>query len=406
MESVIFNTHDVILLITAWQCILVATLLLTLSRGHMPRNLFLALFLLSHAAIPMDILINFGAEFRNVALNFSPNLFYIFGFAYWLEGPLLLWYTRSVIYKDYQPKRHEWLYLVPFMAYVCYEIFFYYSLTPEAKLALQQGYQLELAPKYMNYVTLFREFFRLAFGVACLLEIRRYRATLRENYSDIQALDFKWLNLLVMGFLIVRIMAVIVVIMIFASLHFGFSMDYSSVGLSANYLAFLLVSILIFFSLTHSWMIGGVAENDALENDCGTRERCYDDKQIDRLLEHMHREKPYLQHSLTISQLAQQVGIHQKVLSTIINRHFDCNFFEFINRYRIEEVKEILLDPTNTKMSVLDALYTAGFNSKATFNTLFKKAVGQTPSEFRRRNSKKEASIQLPDPLDANEATV
>lgn len=380
MESVVFNTHDVVLLMTAYQCILYAILLMALSHEQMPKNLFLALFLLSWAAIPLDILINFGAEFRNVALEISPNLFYIFGFAYWLEGPLLLWYTRSAIYRNYRPKKHEWLYLLPFIVYVCYEIFFYYSLSAPEKLSLQQGYDLATAPKYMNYVTFFREVFRLAFGIACLVEIRRYRATIRDTFSDIRSIDFSWLNLLVMGFLVLRILAFVVATMILGSIHFGLDMDFSSMGLTANYLAFILISMLIFFSLKHSSLIGGV--NEELAKAAPRERELFDDDQIQKLLDHMRRRKPYLQHSLTLDQLAGQLDMNPKLLSNIINRHFNRNFFEFINHYRIEEAKRLLPD---SRTNVLDTLYAAGFNSKSTFNSLFKKSVGMTPSDYRKK---------------------
>lgn len=381
-ESVIFNTHDVVLLMTAYQCILYAILLVALSGEsgeHLLRNLFLVLFLLSCAAIPMDLLINFGAEFRNVALETSPNLFYIFGFAYWLDGPLLLWYTRSVLYKNYRPKKHEWLYLLPFIAYLCYEILFYYSLSPEAKLALQQGYDLATAPKYMNYVTFFREVFRFAFGVTCLIEIRRYRATIRDTFSDVQAIDFRWLNLLVIGFLLLRVLNVIMAVMLLATIHFGFSANFGSVGLAGNYLTFFLISMLIFFSLKHSSVVGGMEEQ--AKANAWEKER-FDEVHIQKLLGHMEQEKPYLQHSLTIDHLAEQVGMSTRLLSSIMNRHFNRNFFEFINQYRIEEAKRLL---AQQGMNVLDILYAAGFNSKSTFNMLFKKSVGMPPSDYRKK---------------------
>jgi len=384
MDSIIFNTHDVVLLMTAYQCILYSILLLMACRGHMPRNLFLALFLLSHAAIPLDILINFGKEFRYVAMDISPNLFYVFGFAYWLEGPLLLWYTRSVLYKDYRPKKNEWIYLVPFVVYLIYEIAFYYSLSSEEKLALQLGYDLTLAPQYMNYVTLVREIIRLCFGIACVLEIHRYRTRIRDNFSDIQSIDFRWLNLLVDGFLILRVIAVLVALMILASIHSGFNLDFSTVGLTANYLAFLLVSVLIFFSLRHSSIIASVEES--LVKPTNGEKVPYGQNDIERLLQLMDTQKPYLQHSLTVDELAGAVGLDQKTLSSMINRHFGKNFYEFINSYRIEWARQLLKDEQHRHSSILDILYESGFNSKATFNTLFKRRVGLTPSEYRKRH--------------------
>jgi AraC-like DNA-binding protein len=96
----------------------------------------------------------------------------------------------------------------------------------------------------------------------------------------------------------------------------------------------------------------------------------------------MEQEKPYLQHSLTIDQLAEQVSMSPRLLSSIMNRYFKRNFFEFVNQYRIEEAKRLL---AQRGMSVLDVLYSAGFNSKSTFNMLFKKSVGMPPSDYRKK---------------------
>ncbi len=170
MYQVIFNTHDVVLLMTAYQCILFAILLLTMKREKPLSNFFLAFFLLQQAAIPLDILISFGAEFRNVALNWSPNLFYVFGFGYWLEAPFLLWYTRSLIYKDYRLTKKDLFYLIPFFSYLIYQVLFYYRLELQDKQHLQEDYNLFSAPYYMNYVTLFRELFRAALG--CYVHFR------------------------------------------------------------------------------------------------------------------------------------------------------------------------------------------------------------------------------------------
>ena len=83
-------------------------------------------------------------------------------------------------------------------------------------------------------------------------------------------------------------------------------------------------------------------------------------------------------------------------LSNLINRKFDCNFFEFVNNYRVEAAKKILMDKNAADKSMLDVMYDVGFNSKATFNTLFKKKVGITPSEFRKLAAKADSeNIQV-----------
>ena len=72
-------------------------------------------------------------------------------------------------------------------------------------------------------------------------------------------------------------------------------------------------------------------------------------------------------------------------VSAIIKTHYGTNFFEFINSYRIEEVKRLLLMEEHKTDNILDIIYLAGFNSLSTFHRFFKRLVGVTPTEYRRQ---------------------
>ncbi|WP_237158037.1 helix-turn-helix domain-containing protein [Shewanella psychrophila] len=98
----------------------------------------------------------------------------------------------------------------------------------------------------------------------------------------------------------------------------------------------------------------------------------------------MKTNKPYLNHLLTLENLANQLDLTSRSLSQIINRHFKQNFFEFINSYRIDESKRLLEQNENTNTTMLQIMEQAGFNSKATFNTFFKKTLGLTPTQYRK----------------------
>lgn len=391
MEATIFNTHDVVLLMTAYQCILFAILLLTARRERRLTNTLLALFLLQQAAIPLDILISFGAEFRAIALGWSPNLFYVFGFGYWLEGPLLLWYTRSLVYKDYRLTARDLIYLIPFALYLVHQLLFYYSLDFATKKTIQEEYDLLIAPHYMNFVTLFRDMFRAALGVLCLWEIRRYGTHLKHNYSNVEKLDLTWLKLLVIGFLGIRLWAVWVAVLLILSITLGISVDFETAGLFGNYITFILVSILIFFGLSHSTVCEGL-DSRTTDNE-NSKEEAKDKikpEMAESVSRWMEEEKPYLIPALTLEKLAGQLQMPPRTLSNIINRHFNCNFFEFVNHYRVEEAKRLLADPQAAGKNMIDLMYDMGFNSKATFNALFKKKVGMTPSEFRKQASQQQ----------------
>ncbi len=98
----------------------------------------------------------------------------------------------------------------------------------------------------------------------------------------------------------------------------------------------------------------------------------------------MDTEKPYLDPALSLNGLSGLVGISAKDLTIVLNSGLKKNFYDFINHYRVREVKRRLLDPRNRIYTNLAIAYDAGFNSKSSFNSLFKKYMNMTPSEFKR----------------------
>jgi YesN/AraC family two-component response regulator len=97
----------------------------------------------------------------------------------------------------------------------------------------------------------------------------------------------------------------------------------------------------------------------------------------------MTEKKPYLQEELTLQDLADEISISTHHLSMILNIHLKQNFYNFINSYRVEDVKAKLIQPLYKNQTILSIAYSAGFNSKSTFNTMFKKFTGKTPKEYR-----------------------
>ena len=384
MDLLLFNFHDIVLLMTVYQCVLFALLLIVIRRNNYLSDLFLAAFLLSQAAIPLDILISFGAGFRDLAIELSPNLFYTFGLAHWLEGPLLLWYVRSLLYKNYALKRSDLLLLLPVAAYGVYLFFTYFNLDYDDKINLLRGFDVADESFWAHSLGLSRELLRVAFGIACLWEISNARKQIRQSYSNIDKIDFAWLNTLAIAFLLIRLWAVLVSLAIIFSAHLHIKLDYRIMGLSSNYTVFIVVSALVFLSLSNASRFEGIEPETQNTDEKSQSKTPIDPAMVQELESLMHQEKPYLANILTLEQLAQQLGWSPRALSNLINRHFERNFFEYINQYRIEEAKRLLSLAENNHLTVMDIMIDSGFNSKATFNTLFKKRVGMTPSQFRK----------------------
>jgi AraC-like DNA-binding protein len=105
---------------------------------------------------------------------------------------------------------------------------------------------------------------------------------------------------------------------------------------------------------------------------------------IDKLVAHLTTKKAYLDPELSLSTLAKDMDISRTQLSQLINDGLGENFYDFVNRYRVEEVKSLMVDPEMANYSLLGIAFEAGFKSKSTFNLIFKRFTGLTPTEYRK----------------------
>jgi AraC-like DNA-binding protein len=104
----------------------------------------------------------------------------------------------------------------------------------------------------------------------------------------------------------------------------------------------------------------------------------------EKLVSLMTTTKPYLNISLRLKDLADQLGMPAYILSEVINTEFEMNFHDYINQFRIEEAKKRLVDPNFSHLTIIAIANDVGFNSKSVFNTAFKRLTNMTPSEFKR----------------------
>lgn len=103
---------------------------------------------------------------------------------------------------------------------------------------------------------------------------------------------------------------------------------------------------------------------------------------LGNVLEYMNVQEPYLDNGLTLDSLANSIGLSSHHLSEILNKEAEKNFYQFINEYRVNFICKLIVDKPD--INILDLAMSAGFSSKSTFNVVFKKIKGITPSQFRK----------------------
>jgi len=100
-----------------------------------------------------------------------------------------------------------------------------------------------------------------------------------------------------------------------------------------------------------------------------------------KLFAYFEKDKPYLNPDLNMTFLSDKLKVQKHYLTEVLNKNIGKNFFQFVNEYRITEVKKFLADQNNP-YSIEAIGYECGFNSKSTFFSVFKNITGQTPKEY------------------------
>jgi AraC-like DNA-binding protein len=105
-----------------------------------------------------------------------------------------------------------------------------------------------------------------------------------------------------------------------------------------------------------------------------------------KIEQYFNTDQVYLNHDLTLADVAKATGYSTSAVSNIINSHFEINFKEYVNRFRVAEIKKRLVDPKYDHISLTGIALDSGFSSKSTFNRVFKASTGLSPSEYKAQN--------------------
>lgn len=104
-----------------------------------------------------------------------------------------------------------------------------------------------------------------------------------------------------------------------------------------------------------------------------------------RLTQLMKEDWVFMQSEITLKDLAEKIGLRHHQLSQVLNQHMGISFHDYLNRHRIERARKMLASTTTDRQTIIGIAYDCGFNSKVTFNVVFKKHTGLTPKEYRQR---------------------
>lgn len=372
-DTLIFNLDDVVLLLSAGQYLLLGGLLLVTRSTGERAGMLLAIFLMLKVVQALDTLFTWSDPLRLWLLQQNPNLIFLGSFSYWLQGPVLYWYVSRELYRKVRFRRWDLLHLVPMLA-AGLLMTNYYLLPAPQQVAAMEDMQFMWSPR-MTWLRSGWYISFIAYSSWCLLMLMRYRKALRQQFSNIETRERRWLLGVVLALAVITFWELLVHLI---GVRLPFELA-NLLGVAGNYTEFIFVNVLVFTSIRYSHLFSGL---DSAYS-AGDRSRDYTKEQVERVERHMEETRPYLEPDISIEGLARNLSLPERTLSRILNQHFGLNFFEFINSYRVEEAKQLLRDPAEKDRPILELMGKAGFTSKSTFNAIFKKQVGKTPSQYR-----------------------
>ncbi|MGE8554514.1 MAG: helix-turn-helix domain-containing protein [Chryseobacterium jejuense] len=231
----------------------------------------------------------------------------------------------------------------------------------------------------------------LMYTIVILMVLKKARNIYLENQSYSTNLVYKWLFQMTLLFMVVHYFATFKNILRYTDNHQLLIFINSFLEI----IALIVTSWFVLKALKYPEFFRGVDtqlqlihdfNNETLPKTKSENQQNPDENitiQLELLKKYMTEEKPYLDPALTVQSLAVQMNMPSRELSILINSNMNQHFFDFVNKYRIENAMELLTNHSKKDCTVLEILYQVGFNSKSSFNTAFKKHTALTPTEYR-----------------------
>ncbi|MCP4725167.1 MAG: helix-turn-helix transcriptional regulator [bacterium] len=292
---------------------------------------------------------------------------------FFMLGPLIYFYVRALTESDFLFRKKAILHFIPFAAASLIFISIFLSSATDPL-----GEHISIFNVSSVILTVVLVTCIVIYMVLSIMKLQAHSRNIEHSFSSLEKINLDWLKLLLSGILITWIVAII--------------LEIFSIRQSAWDYVWLLVSFFIYLigymGLRQPVIFTGTESTSSLEKGTRKYERSTltpesADEYLKRLLEIMETEKPYLDTDITLGSLASKLAVSVHHLSRVINEKLKLNFFEMINKYRVEEAKRLISDPQYRNINIASIGLDAGFNSISAFNTAFKKHTGSTPSQFR-----------------------
>ena len=371
LRTIYFSLYHVLIFIGIFQGLLLAYIFLFNKRFRKKSNFAFAISVLTIVFAGMaEIAIDLNLHEQYVLF---PSLllanFSLIGIGYY-------YFVLFLIQPHYQFKKKDYWIITPFIVEFLSRLIVYGNQVIQPTI-------IEDSPSLFRPFSLFINYLPICYmAIVCYWvyrELRKYHHKLLDNFSEIQGKELYWLESLNYFFVLFTVYWFFVITILFVGERFLFLRD--SIWIIGCMLVYWLAYIVMLKREIFAIPIFEEPTDKIEKNNLSDKT----EEHYQKLLQLLTTEKLYQDTDLNMDMLSQKMNLSNGYLSKIINQKEGKNFYEFINTYRIEEVKAHLSHPDYAHYSILGIGLEAGFKSKSTFNAVFKKMTGMTPSAYKRQ---------------------
>jgi len=310
----------------------------------------------------------------------------------YVYGPAIYLYvffiTRGIKKFNYKYLLHY----LPFILVQIYYLFFFYLEPPSYQINLVYvGSNLPWHVLVVSYIT---PIYGGLYLVLTAYKGYQFNKELKNKFSSIDKHNLSWVTFIIVGSILLWIVAIFMTTL---QLIYG-------AEIRPELVSYLAISVFIYamaykglkqpevvFVVADEQSADRKTEKDTSYKKSGLSEE-YASDIVEKLNKVMENAKPYLKNDLNLSELASMVNVSTHNLSEIINTKLNQNFYDFINKFRVDEVKRLIEKDEKKVYSILALGFEAGFSSKSAFYSAFKKAASITPAQYR-SNTRKEKLV-------------
>lgn len=300
----------------------------------------------------------------------------------WVVGPLLLLYVKSLFTSSKGLVKAHLIHFIPLIAY-------FLVITGPIVLSFF------IENSYLNYIRslfdipspifILNDTYLILYLVLSLRLFSKYKKVIQTNEHTMNDHAIEWVRYLLIGALLVISLDFTIVLCEFIWGDYNFPLGH----ITAIALV-IFIGYLGYHGINQSRVLvpkstqpNPFPEKEKKHHLSSTREQ--DLRQLKEDFERiMAQHKPYLDEELTLHKLAQYIPTTDKKLSALLNQYMHTTFYDCINGYRVSAVKEKINACEFDNFTLLGIAYECGFNSKTSFNRIFKKETGLSPSEYRK----------------------